>query len=872
MITLRLDKNGGINKGDIKAFEHDNLSEVYVIQLYKNGAIYDLTNKTVELTIVEKKRKLGDMISLPIYEAIEGKVKLEVVSAITKQDGIFDFKLTVKDTTGLIETFPNFQVKIENDITDSITGEIIQDQNFTILVDGLKALADYNIYKTNALKVPEIEKDIVDLTSQLDTIANKGTTVEVLERVTKEEIDRQIEDGTIANLTIADGSITEEKLDIENPVRSMVNLGNKGTNIINKNDLISDVGYYNENMKFIIHGQNRTTNYILVKPSTMYSMRLNTNLNVLFFDINKKYIRGESIYSKWNFTTPAECFFIMFSASVTNFNSETIIEGEVKAPSYIEYVNTKKIILGDEFFIRPTKNKLKNDAIENFTFTKRNMFDKNNIIKDGYYNQYGEKIYDGVRRSSDFIEIQANAKYNVTAPIRFIYAYDEAYSYISTVTVSYNIFTTPTSSKYIVVVFDNTEIDNIGVYEGEVIPSVNVSYNTEDYYLIDNKKVKYEINEKEKEFRHDTNDYKANATIPLYIETDFDGSDQPTHPSVITFSSAWNGYKYWLTCTPYPYTIANLENPNILASNDLIKWEVPNGLINPIALPHETQIGSGDFLSDCELIYRSDLDRLECWYRFVTGNQDREVIYRKISSDGINWSEPEKLQTFNTNITAITCTSPTVIYDYDINKYRIWYCKSEKKGFAGYVRYAESVDGTNWEDKGYILINNRKVQSWHICVRKNKIGYEMICNVNTTMNSVYKDYGWTLDYLFSEDGITWTEPRTIMTNRKQKGFIDSSGIYRACLIRNEKNVPYIFYGVIDDYNHWRISLSIGTNENINSLKGINGDMLPYMSQCKRKPRFGYEGQELFDRTLNKKVICIKGGNPSTWVDMNGNRV
>lgn len=168
MITLRLDKNGGINEGDIKAFEHDNLSEVYVIQLYKNGAIYDLTNKTVELTIVEKKRKLGDMISLPIYEATEGKVKLEVVSTITKQDGIFDFKLTVKDTTGLIETFPSFQVEIKNDITDHITGEIVQDKNFTILTEGLKALADYNIYKTNALKVPEIEQDIIEINSQLD--------------------------------------------------------------------------------------------------------------------------------------------------------------------------------------------------------------------------------------------------------------------------------------------------------------------------------------------------------------------------------------------------------------------------------------------------------------------------------------------------------------------------------------------------------------------------------------------------------------------------------------------------------------------------------------------------------------------------------
>lgn len=170
MITLRLDKNGGINKGDIKAFEHDNLSEVYIIQLYKNGAIYDLTNKSIELTMVERKRKIGDMVTLPIYNATEGKIKLEVVSDITKQDGIYDFKLTVKDTTGLIETFPNFQVEIKNDITDSITGEIIQDPNFTILTDGLKALADYNIYKTNALKVPEIEQDIVEINEQLDTI------------------------------------------------------------------------------------------------------------------------------------------------------------------------------------------------------------------------------------------------------------------------------------------------------------------------------------------------------------------------------------------------------------------------------------------------------------------------------------------------------------------------------------------------------------------------------------------------------------------------------------------------------------------------------------------------------------------------------
>ena len=58
----------------------------------------------------------------------------------------------------------------------------------------------------------KLDKKLTEINEQLDTIANKGTTVEVLERVTKEEIERQIQDGTIANLTLADESITLEKL------------------------------------------------------------------------------------------------------------------------------------------------------------------------------------------------------------------------------------------------------------------------------------------------------------------------------------------------------------------------------------------------------------------------------------------------------------------------------------------------------------------------------------------------------------------------------------------------------------------------------------------------------------------------------------
>ena len=86
-----------------------------------------------------------------------------------------------------------------------ILDENLQLQFKTLLKENNKVIDDFN---------KRLDNDINEINSQLDNIANKGTTVEVLERVTKEEIERQIQDGTITNLTIADGSITKEKLDV----------------------------------------------------------------------------------------------------------------------------------------------------------------------------------------------------------------------------------------------------------------------------------------------------------------------------------------------------------------------------------------------------------------------------------------------------------------------------------------------------------------------------------------------------------------------------------------------------------------------------------------------------------------------------------
>ena len=90
-------------------------------------------------------------------------------------------------------------------------------------------------------------------------------------------------------------------------------------------------------------------------------------------------------------------------------------------------------------------------------------------------------------------------------------------------------------------------------------------------------------------------------TIPTY-----DGSNQLTHPKVLYFANGWHGYHYWMSMTPYPYTMDRYENPSIVVSNDGEKWVVPIGLKNPISgLPVDVKIGG--HYSDPHLVMRDNV-------------------------------------------------------------------------------------------------------------------------------------------------------------------------------------------------------------------------------------------------------------------------
>lgn len=163
-------------------------------------------------------------------------------------------------------------------------------------------------------RLDKSEQKLDETNAQLSQLANKGTTVEVLERVTKEEIDRQIADGTIANLTIEDDSITGNK--IKNKTLKPLNffgIESEAINLFNyeSDDIIDD--------KFLLAttGEERNnassqnysiSHYIEVVEGEQYTTISSPQEVVCFYNSSKEFVSGisdlESNGQMYTFTVP----------------------------------------------------------------------------------------------------------------------------------------------------------------------------------------------------------------------------------------------------------------------------------------------------------------------------------------------------------------------------------------------------------------------------------------------------------------------------------------------------------------------------------------------------------------------------------------
>jgi hypothetical protein len=236
----------------------------------------------------------------------------------------------------------------------------------------------------------------------------------------------------------------------------------------------------------------------------------------------------------------------------------------------------------------------------------------------------------------------------------------------------------------------------------------------------------------------------SNAPSPQITPT-YDGSGNVVEPSILFFPSGWRGFHYWLVVGPYPNSDASKENPSILVSDDGTSWEVPPGLTNPIDLP------TSGHLADSELFYDEASDRL-CVYYIWEDYRGFSRILRKVSSDGIQWSQSEDL--FKVRVNDVV--SPTV--DKIGDTYYMW---SINSGTAGCettnttTEYRTSTDGAVWSAPQLVNISQAGYVIWHIEVRyvPSKQEYWMLSAAYPAGDQC----GHTvLFFNNSSDGVNWT--------------------------------------------------------------------------------------------------------------------
>ena len=298
---------------------------------------------------------------------------------------------------------------------------------------------------------------------------------------------------------------------------------------------------------------------------------------------------------------------------------------------------------------------------------------------------------------------------------------------------------------------------------------------------------------------------KSNSKYKLNIVSTY-GDNEAYHPKVLSFKNGWNGYKYWMSYTPYPKGDDSKENPHIAVSNDLINWKTPEGLKNPI----DERVNDGvkeQYNSDSHIVYNSDTNELECYWRFVDDANNQSIIYRKRTKDGINWGEKE-ITAHSYDRKQKDYVSPAIIYENKI--YKMWYVDQKN-----IIKFAVSTDGINWIDKQEVKIEyEENLKTWHLDVISSEKGYEMITVAFDKWTNHNK---MNLYYTSSLDGINWKIAKVIIKPASKTNNWDNLGIYRSSFIY-EDGKYYIFYGgTSKDYHH---GVGVVYGKNIYNLKQL----------------------------------------------------
>ena len=237
----------------------------------------------------------------------------------------------------------------------------------------------------------------------------------------------------------------------------------------------------------------------------------------------------------------------------------------------------------------------------------------------------------------------------------------------------------------------------------------------------------------------------------LTLET-FDGSGQAVHPDPAETPLSWDGAASQLAVTPYPNGDAAKENPSLFAARSWHEWFVPDGIMNPIALP------ASGYLSDPDQLYNPEFNELWIYYRGVTSQNE---IYLIRAASPTHRSAPLLVASGPNH----TIVSPTVVRRAP-NDWMMWSVNSGPGGCtsaATTVELRRSTDGIHWSDPVATDLASRDPYPWHIDVEwiPSRGEFWAVYNVKVAGSCTTP----ALDFAVSEDGVSWSPMPSPVLNR-----------------------------------------------------------------------------------------------------------
>lgn len=230
-------------------------------------------------------------------------------------------------------------------------------------------------------------------------------------------------------------------------------------------------------------------------------------------------------------------------------------------------------------------------------------------------------------------------------------------------------------------------------------------------------------------------------TRPVQVPT-YDGSGQAVHPCVIDIAQGFQGYRYWMAMTPYPFGEYRYENPSLRASHDGYQWRHIEGIPDPII---EAPRGEQRHHSDPVILLQDGL--MYMVYRTTDMRRGRSSLWLVRSNDLRTWSEPDLVLEGEWLLSPAICVVE--------GRWRLWYVDLQPVGQGGRRGVLKVMQGPSLLELGPVQrceVDLGEESIWHLEVKQ--VGSEQVALVNC-FRPRREGIKQTLRALRSSDGLHW---------------------------------------------------------------------------------------------------------------------